>query len=139
MDAFGPGSGSARKDSTGPCSWREEGCRRTCTYFVALFRDRADWQELFPPEGVTFEGIQITGARERSCGRGDLTPPNLGQPRDGVEPPPWRSPRAKVSRRADVIVVSEDPLMRIAALGEPSTIPRVRKGGHLEVLRPAEP
>jgi len=58
--------------------------------------------------------------------------------------PPTLGPQAPKSGRlregfaADVIVVSEDPLKRIAALADPNTILRVWKDGKLAVQRPSE-
>jgi len=58
--------------------------------------------------------------------------------------PPTLGPQAPKSGRlregfaADVIVVSEDPLKRIAALADPNTILRVWKDGKLAVKRPSE-
>jgi imidazolonepropionase-like amidohydrolase len=58
--------------------------------------------------------------------------------------PPTLGPQAPKSGQlregfaADVIVVSEDPLKRIAALADPNTILRVWKDGKLAVKRPSE-
>jgi len=58
--------------------------------------------------------------------------------------PPTLGPQAPKSGRlregfaADVIVVSEDPLKRIAALADPNAILRVWKDGKLAVQRPSE-